>query len=164
MKTAAIVSILLYGCTTWTLTKRMEKKLVGNYTRMLRRILNRPWRQNLTKEQLYGHLPPITKTIQIRRTRHAGHCWRSRNELISDNSYEPLHLAAQKQGDQLEPTYSSYVRIRGVALRTYRKRWTIGRGNEIGSGISVSMAQDDDDFIKKIISLVEVWGCFKIVK
>ena len=25
-----------------------------------------------------------TKTIQVRRTRHAGHCWRSRDELISD--------------------------------------------------------------------------------
>ena len=34
--------------------------------------------------QLYGHLPPITKTIQVRRTRHAGHCWRSKDELISD--------------------------------------------------------------------------------
>ena len=34
--------------------------------------------------QLYGHLPPITKTIQVRRTRYAGHCWRSRDELISD--------------------------------------------------------------------------------
>ena len=37
-----------------------------------------------TKNQLYGHLPSITKTIQVRRTRHAGHCWRSRNELVSD--------------------------------------------------------------------------------
>ena len=37
---AAVVSILLYGCTTWTLTKRMEKKLDGNYTRMLRANLN----------------------------------------------------------------------------------------------------------------------------
>ena len=27
---------------------------------------------------------PITKTIKVRRTRHAGHCWRSRDELISD--------------------------------------------------------------------------------
>ena len=33
---------------------------------------------------MYGHLPPITKTIQVRRTRHAGHCWRSREELIRD--------------------------------------------------------------------------------
>ena len=32
---AAVASILLYGCTTWTLTKRLEKKLGGNYTRML---------------------------------------------------------------------------------------------------------------------------------
>ena len=76
---AAVVSILLYRCTTWTLTKRLEKKLDGNYTRMLRAILNKYWRR-----QLYGHLPPITKTIQVRRTRHAGHCWRSRDELISD--------------------------------------------------------------------------------
>ena len=80
----AIVSILLYERTTWTLTKRMEKKLDGNYTRMLRAILNKSRRQHPTKQQLYGHLPPITKTIKIRRNRHTGHCWRSREELISD--------------------------------------------------------------------------------
>ena len=81
---AAVASILLYGCTTWTLTKRLEKKLDGNYTRMLRAILNKSWRQHPKRHHLYGHLPPITKTIQVRRTRHAGHCWRSRDELISD--------------------------------------------------------------------------------
>ena len=81
---AAVTSILLYGCTTWTLTKRLEKNLDGNYTRMLRAILNESWRQHPTRHQLYGHLPPITKSIQVRRTRHAGHCWRSRDELIRD--------------------------------------------------------------------------------
>ena len=81
---AAVVSILLYGCTTWTLTKRLEKKLDGNYTRMLRAILNRSWQQHPTRRQLYGHLPPITKTIQARRTRHARHCWRSKDEIVSD--------------------------------------------------------------------------------
>ena len=70
--------------TTWTLTKRLERKLDGNYTRMLRAVLNKSWRQHPTRLQLYGHLPPITKTIQVRRTRHAGHCWRSKDELISD--------------------------------------------------------------------------------
>ena len=81
---AAVVSILLHRCTTRTLTKRLEKKLDGNYTRMLRIIMNKSWRQYSTRHQLYSHLPPITKTIQARRTRHAGHCWRSRDELISD--------------------------------------------------------------------------------
>ena len=57
---AAVVSILLYGCTTWMLTKRMEKKLDDNYTRMLRAILNKSWRRQATKQQVYGHRPPIT--------------------------------------------------------------------------------------------------------
>ena len=81
---AAVVSILLYGCTTWTLTKRLEKKLDGNYIRMLQAILNKSWQQHPIRYQLYGHLPPITKTIKVRRTRHSGHCWRSKDELISD--------------------------------------------------------------------------------
>ena len=80
----AVVSILLYGCTTWTLTKRLEKKLDVNYMRMLWAILNKSRRQHPTRHQLYGHQPPITKTIQVRRTRHAGHCWRSRDEQIID--------------------------------------------------------------------------------
>ena len=51
---------------------------------MLRAILNKSWRQHPTRHQLYGHLLPIAKTIKVRRIRHAGHCWRSRDELIGD--------------------------------------------------------------------------------
>ena len=79
---AAVVSILIYGCTTRTLTKRLEKKVDGNYTRMLRAILNKSLQQHPTRHQLYGHLPPITETIQARRTRHEGHC--CKDEFISD--------------------------------------------------------------------------------
>ena len=93
---AAILSILLYGCTTWTITKRMEKKLDGNYSRMLRAILNKTWRQHPTKLQLYDHLPPITKAVQNWRTRHVGHCWRSKDQLISDILlWSPSHRRAK---------------------------------------------------------------------
>ena len=51
---------------------------------VLRAILNRSWQQHPTRRQLYGHLPPITKTIQARRTRNAGHCWRSKDKIVSD--------------------------------------------------------------------------------
>ena len=62
----------------------MEKKLECNYTRMLRTILNKSCRQHPTKQQLYGHLPPITKTIQVKGSRHAGYCCRRRDEPISE--------------------------------------------------------------------------------
>ena len=65
----------------------------NHFTRVLFNILylnfisskiNKSWKQQSSKKQLYGHLQTITKTIKIRRTRHTGHCWRSRDELISD--------------------------------------------------------------------------------
>ena len=101
---AAVVSILLYEYTTWTLTKRMEKKLDGNYTRMLRAMLNKSWWQHRTRHQLYGHLPPIMKTIQVRRTRHGGHCWRSRDELIRDVLLSTPTYGRAKAG-RPAPTY-----------------------------------------------------------
>ena len=45
---AAVVSILLYGCTTWTLTKQLEEKRDGNYTRMF----------DTNIEQLLAATPP----------------------------------------------------------------------------------------------------------
>ena len=64
---AVAVSILLYGFTTWTLTKRIEKKFDGNYTRMLYAVLNKSYKQHPTKQQLYSHLPPISQNIQAMR-------------------------------------------------------------------------------------------------
>ena len=60
-------------------------------------------------------------------------------------SYGPPHMAGEKQDDQLEHTFSRYVRIRDVALKTYHMRWTIGRSGEIGPRISVPAARHDDD-------------------
>ena len=140
---AAVVSILLYGCTTWTLTKRLEQKLDGNYIRMLRAILNKSWRQHPTRHQLYGHLPPITKTIQVRRTRHAGHCWRSRDELISDVLPWTPTYGREKAG---RPT-RTYIQLLcwGYGMKTCQRRWTIGKSGERGSGISVALARHGDD-------------------
>ena len=67
---------------------------------MLRAILNKSWRQHPERHQLYGHLPPVTKTIQVRRTRHAGHYWRSKDELISD---VPLWTPADGQAKAGRP-------------------------------------------------------------
>ena len=48
------------------------------------------------KQQMYGHLPPISKTIQISRARHVGHYWRSKGKLISNALlWTPSHRQAR---------------------------------------------------------------------
>ena len=49
------------------LTKRIEKMLYGNYTRMLLIALNKSWMQHSIKQQLYSHLHPISKIIEMQR-------------------------------------------------------------------------------------------------
>ena len=66
------------------LTKCIEKKLDGEYKIMLHAILDKSWMQQPTKQQLNGHLPPISQTIQVRQTRHEGHCRSSKDEFLSD--------------------------------------------------------------------------------
>ena len=66
------------------LTKRMEKRLEDKYAKMQQLLLNKSWRHHPTKQQLYDHLPFITESIQVRRNRHAGYYWRSKDEFISD--------------------------------------------------------------------------------
>ena len=91
-----------------TLFLRQVNKLDGNYTRMLRTILNKSWRQHPTKQQLYCHLPPIMKTIQVRRTRSAGRCWRSKDELIKDVLlWTPPHGRAKAR--RLARTYIQHL-------------------------------------------------------
>ena len=92
---------------------------------MLRAILYKFWRQHPTRHQLYGHLPPITKTIQARRTRHARHCWRSKDELISDVLLWTPAYGQAKVGRPARTYIRTYihVRIRDVALKICQRRW-----------------------------------------
>ena len=148
---AAVISILLYGCTTWTLTKWLEKKLDDNYTRMLRAILNKSWRQHPTRHQLYGHLPPITKTIQVRRTRHAGHCWRSRDELIRDVLlWTPTHGRA-KAGRPARTYIQQLCEDTGCCPEDLPR----AMNDREESGISVLPARHDDDDLLKTLLLID---------
>ena len=150
---AAVVLILLYECTTWTLTKWLEKKLNGNYTRMLRAILNKSWQQHPTRNQLYSHLPPITKTIQARQTRHAGHCWRSKDEIVSDVL---LWTPTYDQSKAGRPAWTYILQLcddMGCNPEDLPEAWMIGRRGERGSGISMLAAwHDDDDMVLNILS------------
>ena len=142
---AAVASILLYGCTTWTLTKRLEKKLDGNYTRMLRAILNKSWRQtpkdtNCTATCLLSR--KLFKLDEPDMQDTAGEAGTNSRVMYS---YGTPHMAVQKQDDQHEHRFSNYVRIQDVVQKTCLRGWTIWKGGERGSGISVLPARHDDD-------------------
>ena len=98
---AAVVSILSYRFTTWTLTKRTKKKLEWNCAKMLWAILEKYWKEHPTKLQLYGHLSLITKAIKIRRRRHAGYAGEVRTDSEATFSNGLLHTDVQVLGDQL---------------------------------------------------------------
>ena len=101
---AAVESVLLYGASAWTLTKNLETKLSGTYTRMLRAALDVSWKDHPTNKYLYGPLPPLIQTISERRLRFAGHCWRAKQEIISDVLFwQPRH-GKRKRG-RPEKTY-----------------------------------------------------------
>ena len=150
------------GCTTWTLTKRLEKKLDGNYTRMLRAILNKSWRQHHTRHQLYGHLPPITKTIQVRRTRHAGHCWRSGDKLISDVLLWTPTYGRGKAGRPARTYIQQLCENTGCSPEDLpeamndREKW---RERERETGISVLVARHDDDDDDEVHMYTSICRC-----
>ena len=74
---AAIEPILLYGSETWTLFKKLERRLDGTYTRLLMRVQNISWKSHPTKTFIYNSLPPISSLVQSRRVQLAGHCCRA---------------------------------------------------------------------------------------
>ena len=80
---ATVEPILLYGSETWTLSRKLEKRLDGTYTRLLMRVKNLSWKTHPTKKQMYCDLKPVTSVLKARRAQFAGHCLRASTEVIS---------------------------------------------------------------------------------
>ena len=83
---------------------------------MPRAILNKSWRQHPTKQQLYVHLPPITRTIKVRRIRYAEHCWRSGVKLISDVLQWTPSNGQEKAGRPARTCLQQLFEVTGCSL------------------------------------------------
>ena len=157
---AAIVSILLYGFTTWTLTKQIEKKLIQE---CCEQYWTSPGDSN---PQSSSHMATNHSSQKLSKL-DKPNTWDTAGEVGTNSwvmySCGPLHMNEQRQDVQLEPTYSSYVPIWDVALRICRKQWMIGRCGERKSEISVLIVwQDDDDdiyiYIYIYIYMMDTYG------
>ena len=112
---------------------------------MLWATSNKSWRQHPTKQQLYSHPPPIMKTIKVQWTRHVGHCWKSKDKLISNILlWTPSHRRA-KAGWPARIYIQQLCDKKDIALKTSQEWWMIETGGERGSGKSVLAMQHDDD-------------------
>ena len=95
---STVESVLLYGCSTWTLTRKLEKQLDGVYTRMLRMAMDVSWRDHMTNDELYGKLPKVSVKIKAKRMQLAGHLVRHREEEVASKLvlWEPLDGAPNR--------------------------------------------------------------------
>ena len=142
----------------------MEKKFSRNYTRKLHTLLNKSWMWHPTKQQLYGHLTPISQTIQIRGERNVGYCWKSKKELIRDvilwnptdehtNTGRPaktyMHQLCVDTGYCLDD-FSRAMDGRGWERERERDR---ERERERKSVASACLDDDNDDFLLSVCLL-----------
>ena len=133
---ATVESVLLYGSECWTLTKRLEQKLDGCYTRMLMRVQNMNWRQHHTLSDIYGRLPKVSSIVLKRRLQLAGHWHRRTDQIISK-----VLLWQPKQGK----------RMRGRPYLTYIDQLCKDTGLNVNE---LSKAMSDRDKWKVIVESV----------
>ena len=113
--------------------RQLHKNAVSNF--------NKSWRQH----QLYGHLPPIMKIIKVRWTRHTGHCWRSREKLISHVLLWTPTLGWAKAGRPARTYIQQLSEDMGYSPEDLPEGINDREEGERGSGISVLVAWHDDD-------------------
>ena len=121
--------------------KCIEEKARWNYTWML-------WAGSSSSQNCScSNLPLISKTIQVKQTRHAGYCWRTKDKLPTDILLETPTYRHVSVG-QLARTYSHQVdRNRGCSLgelpravddRNRRRERERERERELGKSVSAT--------------------------
>ena len=101
---ATVVSILLYGCTTWTLTKRLEKKIDGNYTCCCEQYWISPDGNTQQSTNYTAICLPSRKLSKLDETDTQDTAGEATTSSSVMYSYGPPHMAEKKQDDQLEYT------------------------------------------------------------
>lgn len=124
-----IEPILLYGSETWTLSRKLEKKLDGTYTRLLMRAQNLSWKRHPTISLIYGKLPRVSALVRSRRVQFAGHCYRAQSEIISSLLlWKPISARSRGRKLSFPDVISRDTGIRVEELGTAMKDREVWRG------------------------------------
>ena len=97
-------------------------------------------------KKMYGHLFLIKQTIQVRSTRHAGNCWKSKDDSCDVFLWTPSQ--ERSSVSRLAKTNMPLlVRILDAVWMICQQRWLIGMSGEGESGkpeLSGRLDNDDD--------------------
>ena len=89
-----IWSILLYGCETWTISRKMEKKLEAAEMWIWRRVLSVSWTERVTNQRILermGTTRELLNTIRKRQLQFLGH-------ILREEGLENLCLTGKIEG------------------------------------------------------------------
>ena len=107
---------------------------------MLRVVKNVTFRQRIANEVLYAGLPRISTSIRERLLRFSRHCWRGKNDVVSDLAlWEPKH-GKRSVGGQARTFVDLLEADTGVprdclpAAMDNRVGWREGGGGGVGGG------------------------------
>ena len=106
-----VVSVLLYGCESWRMTREAENKLDVLLHRWLRRILRIDWALHVTNEEVRrraGVEELLSETVRKRRWSFIGHTLRRDRKDLARNALTWTPVGRRKRGRPKE-TYRRTV-------------------------------------------------------
>ena len=98
---ACVISVLLYGCETWSTYARQEKRLNSFHLRCLRKIMNIKWQEKVTNYEVLKRagIRSMFTVIRTRRLRWIGHLRRMNNNRIPKQIfYGELKMGKRPRG------------------------------------------------------------------
>lgn len=97
---ACVVSVLLYGCETWSMTRNCTQQIQTFVNKGLRRILQVWWPDKISNVELWRRTEhiPIDKEIKKRKWRWIGHTLRKEEMDIVRQALDWNHQGARKRG------------------------------------------------------------------
>ena len=93
--------------------------------------LNMRWQDRISNKELYVDLLPISTTLQIRRLQFSGHCWRSKNEVISQLRLWDLNHGRRSRGRPATAFIEQLKRNTGIHVRNPQLSWQKEGSGEI---------------------------------
>lgn len=124
---ASCLSILLYGCESWVITKSLESTLNTFALNCYRIMLNIRRTQHISNKEIYNRTKqvPLATTVQQRQLRFVGHCLRrNENEPIHQYVlYTPSNDHGKRKTGKPKISYASY--ISKLVSKDPKSPWTV---------------------------------------